>query len=151
MQPRTARPPELEETFLALRRVMAAMRGRFHGVLREHGLTFPQWILLKDLRRNGRMSVSEIAETLDVSSANVTGIVDRLETAEFAERSRSPDDKRVVFVHITEKGRQKTDEVVGRADGAIASMFEGWSKEELAQLRASLARLRIHPEEQVDL
>lgn len=145
------RPAEgAEETFLALRRVMAAIRGRFHGALREHDLTFPQWLVLKSLKRRGRVNLREVAGTLECTPANATGIVDRLEAAHLVSRAQNPDDRREVFVRLTEEGHEKVDAVVGAANRVLADMFDGWTQEELAQMRGLVERIRLRPEDQQD-
>lgn len=140
--------PELEETFLALRRVMAAMRGRFAATLRAHDLTFPQWMLMKSLARRGPLPARELGDSCGLTPANVTGVVDRLEEAGFVTRTRSDEDRRVVFVELTKAGRAKTDQILGVAEGSLASMFEGWSDKELVELRTLLGRFQMSPEDQ---
>lgn len=145
--PSSNRAPELEATFLALRRVMAVFRGRFAATLREHGLTFPQWMVLKALHRTPRLPLRDLASHLDVTPANVTGIVDRLQAAALVAREKSTEDRRVVFVRLTEEGRSKVKEVIGLAGKSLAGLFEGWSEQELADLRGSLERIRVQPED----
>lgn len=144
-----AGPPTeaLEEAFQSLRRVMMAMRGRWHARLVTHGLTFPQWLILKSLKRRGRMTVREIADTCEVTSANVTGILDRLERDGLVTRSRSAEDRRVVYVRLTETGHARFKEVTSGAAGVFEGMFDGWTPEELATLRAMLDRVRLQPGE----
>lgn len=142
--------PELEETFLALRRVMAAMRGRFATTLGQHELTFPQWIILKSLYRRGVMPAREVADGCGLTPANTTGIVDRLVNAGLATRTRSETDRRVVFVEITPQGKAKVHEVIGVAEGSLSSMFNGWSDKELTELRQLLGRFQMSPEDQQD-
>lgn len=151
MQPATRRDAEaLEETHLALRRVMAATKGRFHAVLGQHGLTFPQWLVLKSLGRKGRLTAKEIADLLESTPANVTGILDRLERDGLVTRSKSAEDRRVVHVRLTEEGHARIGAVIGVATRVLSEMFEGWTHEELAELRALLARVRLRPEDQVE-
>ncbi len=50
------------------------------------------------LQHQGAMSMSRLAELLDVSMSNATGIIDRMEEKGFIERVRVPDDRRVVLV-----------------------------------------------------
>lgn len=141
------RTPELEATFLALRRVMAVFRGRFASTLREHGLTFPQWMVMKALHRRERLPLRELAGRLDVTPANVTGIVGRLEAAGLVARERSEEDRRIVYVHLSKEGREKMREVIGLAGDSIALLFEGWTEKDLADLRASLERIQLRPED----
>lgn len=148
--PRASRNEAMEDAALRLRRVLAAMRGRFAGALGEAGLTFPQWMLLKALSRRGRMTAREVAEALDCTPANATGIIDRLERDGLAARSRSDEDRRVVYVRLTERGHRKVEEVVGLAPRAVEDMFEGWTARDFDEFRAALGKLRLRPEDPQD-
>jgi DNA-binding MarR family transcriptional regulator len=59
----------------------------------------------------GAMPMSRLAEQLDVSLPNVTGIVERMVERGFVERLRPVDDRRVVEVRITAAGREILDEI----------------------------------------
>ena len=152
MQPTAtpARNEALDATFAELRRVMAAMRGRFHRELAAHGLTFPQWFLVKSLRHAGRLTVKELADLLGVTPANVTGIVDRLERDGFVTRSRSSEDRRVVYVRLTESGHAKAAEILGFGARVLGDLFDGWSAADLAEFREMLARVNLKPGDQTE-
>lgn len=51
-------------------------------------------------------TMSEIAGYLHCDNSNVTGIVDGLEARELAERTPSPDDRRVKLIALTGEGRR---------------------------------------------
>ena len=51
------------------------------------------------------MPMSRLAEMLDVSLSNATGLIDRMEERGFVERIRVPDDRRVVLVQ-RDRGRR---------------------------------------------
>lgn len=147
---RTTTPSDAEEAFLALRRLMAATKGRFHNALREHGLTFPQWVVMKALARRGRLTLRELAEHLETTPANVTGIVDRMERDGLLARSRSTEDRRVTYARLTEAGHAKAEAIVGAGTRIYADLFEGWTRAELAEFRGMLARVRLTPHDAVD-
>ena len=50
------------------------------------------------LQHHGAMTMSRVAELLDVSLSNATGIIDRMEEKGLIERVRVPDDRRLVLV-----------------------------------------------------
>lgn len=50
------------------------------------------------LQHHGAMAMSRLAELLDVSFSNATGIIDRMEEKGLVERVRVPDDRRLVLV-----------------------------------------------------
>jgi DNA-binding MarR family transcriptional regulator len=52
------------------------------------------------------MPMSRIADLLDVSLSNATGLIDRMEEKGFVERVRVPDDRRLVLVRPGAAGLQ---------------------------------------------
>src|SRR5437870_3109067 len=62
----------------------------------RRGLSMSTWHVLVMLERHGDMSMSRLADLLDVSLSNATGLVDRMEERGLIERVRVPDDRRVV-------------------------------------------------------
>lgn len=61
------------------------------------------WVL--GALKQGPKRMSELAEITQTSSANITGIVDRLADKGIIERVRSETDRRVVEVALTKEGR----------------------------------------------
>ena len=69
-------------------------------------LSFSQYLILQTLLEKEAMRMNELARTLGVSKANVTGLVDRMVRARLIDRMRSDEDRRVVFVTLTQKGKR---------------------------------------------
>jgi DNA-binding MarR family transcriptional regulator len=89
--------------------------------MRRGGVSTAHFHLLAMLDRHGEMAMSRVAEALDVSLSNASGLIDRLEERGLVERLRVPDDRRVVLVRLTDAGKQTLkdaevlkDEMVGR-------------------------------------
>jgi DNA-binding MarR family transcriptional regulator len=83
----------------------------------RQGVSMGHLHLMSMLDRHGELTMSRIAELLDVSDSNATGLIDRMEERGFVERLRRPDDRRVVLVRVSERGRQiLTDIEVVRDD-----------------------------------
>jgi len=66
------------------------------------------WMLFKDKEVN----MSEIAEYIHVPLNTATGIVGRMEKNGLVERTRSREDKRIVLITFSEKGRAQFQRLV---------------------------------------
>jgi DNA-binding MarR family transcriptional regulator len=55
--------------------------------------------------------MSRLADMLDVSVSNATGLIDRMEERGLVERVRVPDDRRVVLVRASAEGARMRDEI----------------------------------------
>lgn len=89
-------------------------------LFRPHGLTAPQFNVLNLLagRADGQgYSQRELADTLVVDRSNVTGLLDRMETAGWVRRADDPKDRRVYRVQLTAAGKKLWQKVApGYAD-----------------------------------
>lgn len=94
-----------EDILLALRRIMRSMDIASRLLISQYGLTTPQLICLQHLQEQGPMTTGMLAQTVALSPATVTGILDRMERRGLVTRERRPEDKRRVLVALTEGGR----------------------------------------------
>jgi DNA-binding MarR family transcriptional regulator len=67
-------------------------------------VTMPQCIILDVLDKTGGMKMKDLAGYMSVTTAAMTGIVDRLVREGYASRKNDPDDRRVINVKLTPKG-----------------------------------------------
>jgi DNA-binding MarR family transcriptional regulator len=72
------------------------------------------------LQRHGDVSMGRLAEMLDVSLSNASGLIDRMVERGLVERVRVPDDRRLVLVAISDRGREMLD----HADVLRSDLFE---------------------------
>jgi DNA-binding MarR family transcriptional regulator len=63
------------------------------------------------LRRNGKMRVSDLGDSLEIGSSNITPLCKRLEKSNLVTRTRSDDDQRVVFIEITDHALNILDKI----------------------------------------
>ncbi len=68
-------------------------------------VSFPQFFLLGHINSAGTLTMTEIAEAMNHSTAAASGLVDRLENLGYVNRCHSPLDRRKVLVEITANGR----------------------------------------------
>ena len=96
---------KIESVLVALRRVIRATDMHSKSLSKTTGLTAPQLLLLQIIDNRGDITIGEIATEMSLSQATVTTIIDRLEKRQLVYRQRSTQDKRRVFVHLTEAGK----------------------------------------------
>lgn len=93
-----------QEAVLNILRTSDQFQNRFGRLLREFGLTPSQYNVLRILRGEARpMPCLEIAARMIQVMPAITGLVDRLEKQELVERRRCVEDRRVVYIEITDK------------------------------------------------
>jgi DNA-binding MarR family transcriptional regulator len=80
--------------------------------LAGHGLTLGQFDILATLRRqgpDGRLTPTQLMQSVMLSSGGMTNRLDRLEEAGLIRRESDPEDRRGVVVGLTRKGRELID------------------------------------------
>lgn len=68
-------------------------------------ITLPQFLILGFLEKSGEAKMSDIAHFMAVSTAAMTGTIDRLVKYGYVIRDSEPEDRRVIKIKITPKGR----------------------------------------------
>ncbi len=94
------------EVYLNLRRTHDHLHGGVSRFLKAHGISEPQYNVLRILRGAGEdgLPCLQVSERLVTRVPDITRLLDRLETSRLVERSRSEEDGRVVIARITDKG-----------------------------------------------
>jgi DNA-binding MarR family transcriptional regulator len=132
-----------EEAVLNLLRTSDRVQICFARLFREHGLTNSQYNILRILRGEGRpLPILEVAARTITVVPGITGLIDRLERAGLVARQRSAEDRRVVFVDVTDAGRA----LLARLDGPLRALnrrlLGHLSAAELAELSRLLEKAR---------
>ena len=136
-----------QESILSIARTGDQLFIRAERLLREHGLTGPQYNVLRILRGEGKpLPMQEIASRTVQVVPGITGLVDRLETAGLVRRERSTEDRRVIFVGITPKALEL---LAGLDEPLLAlekKLLGGLTEAEQRQLLELLEKIRVHLE-----
>src|SRR3712207_4715353 len=111
--------PDLDTTAMAVmgrvHRLSRTVAEQVEQHFRAHGIGRGDYDVLASLRRAGDPPVltpGELCGRLMLSSAGVTGRIDRLERAGLVQRRDNPDDGRGVLVELTTEGRKLVDRLV---------------------------------------
>lgn len=114
-----------------MKKVMSAIKQKMQNHFKEMNLTGPQGMLIGTLSHYGEMKISDLSEKLGLSNSTVSGIIDRLEVQGLVERIRSKEDRRVVYIKVTEKCKQDSQERFEVINKLIEEMMDKATPEEL--------------------
>lgn len=106
------------------------------------GISMAQLNILYTLRRSGEMTMSHLADVLNVSLSNATGLIDRLEERGYIERTRVPEDRRIVMVHLTVTGVGMIDEQDALADDLLRTVLGRLKPAQILTIAQATADLR---------
>ena len=77
----------------------------YHPLLGEHGLTYPQYLVLLVLWEKDARPVNDIAKRLMLETNTVTPLLKRMEAEGIVTRCKGKEDARQMIVKLTRKGR----------------------------------------------
>ena len=88
-------------------------------------------LVLAELRENGALRQSDLADMLSYTKGAVTHIATKLVSFKLAERLYDEEDRRTVYLSITDKGVAALNEAQKIGESIFLKLFEGLSREEL--------------------
>ena len=138
-----------EEAYLNLLRTTAVLYAQFEALLKQAGLSEPQYNVLRILRGVGGCGLpsSEVGARMITRVPDVTRLVDRLEAAGLVERCRIAQDRRVVQVKITAKGLAALAELDEPLVTLNKKLLAHMTRKELDDLIRLLEKARHPPDE----
>jgi DNA-binding MarR family transcriptional regulator len=121
--------------------VQGMIEKRCHRFLStRYGITFPQYRLLLATAKGNASTLGELAEDVNCTRGNLTGVTDRLERDGWLVRERNRDDRRVITLRLTAKG-ERIRSIQAELVEDLASLANVWTKEEREALSALLQRV----------
>ncbi len=85
----------------------------YHPLLSEHGLTYPQYLVLLVLWEKDGQPVNDIAKRLLLETNTVTPLLKRMEAEGIVTRSQGKKDARQTIVKLTKKGHGLQKKLTG--------------------------------------
>ena len=83
----------------------------YHPLLSEHGLTYPQYLVLLVLWEKDAQPVNDIAKRLYLETNTVTPLIQRMEKVGLLTRTKGTKDARQMIVTLTKKGKQLQEQL----------------------------------------
>ncbi|WP_010529188.1 MarR family winged helix-turn-helix transcriptional regulator [Lentibacillus jeotgali] len=86
--------------------------------------------VLEALYHKGNLTVKQISEAVLINAGSMTYVIDKLESKGLLERKPCKDDRRAVYIHITDKGKKLMDDIFPKHQEAIEDLLQDLSVEE---------------------
>lgn len=108
---------------------------------RRADLTGPQLTVVKILEQVGDLSLSELSDKIRAQNSTVTGIIDRMEREALVTRERSKEDRRVVHIKLTAKGKELAREIPIEPMEIFKGALESLTAQEMRDLLRIMTKL----------
>ena len=136
--------PRMVQTAYALLDFISSSRSTFEAYLEQHGLSQGRLLILMLLVQDTEQTwtPAKLAETLGVTRATITGLLNVLEKDNWIERIPYTKDGRMKVVILTETGRAKVAQFMPEHLERISKIWANFSDDELELLLRLLGKAK---------
>ena len=127
--------------FFQLTKASQAGIGFWTSQVKHLGVTASQAMVLNFLGEEDRILARSLGRKLQISSATMTGILDRLEKLGLVRRHPHPEDRRAILICLTDQGRESAGQINGIMVNANKLYLGRIGPEKSNMLRETLKRL----------
>lgn len=132
---------ELEESF---RQVCVKIKKKGREILNDFEITPPQFTALLELIHHGDMTIGELSSHMYLACSTVTDLLDRMERNELVVRVKDDKDKRIVRIHVLEKGHRLLEAVLYSRRKYLQEVMKDLSPEVIGEVCRCFAYLNEH-------
>ena len=109
--------------------------------LHDTDFSMAQYIHLRCLKEEGPLKQSDLSALLGIEKASSTRVLDELEQRNLIVRERSAQDRRVIFLSLSDKGHKKIEEAMQAARLAANQASQGFDEDEFTVFFAAMDKL----------
>lgn len=131
-----------QEFFDAYMAIHRPYINRANSILSTYNLYSSQWLILKDIAKNGRTTSVDVSRRRGIEKPTATKVIKHLLELELIE-STPGEDRRIKYLTMTGKGKHLFDEVSDKMNQMQREMLKDFEIEEVEELIASLRRMNI--------
>ena len=117
------------------------MRNFAERVLKPYDLTLEQFHLLKNMSLDAGMTQRQICNLTSKTPANMSRMLDRMESKSLVARRENPADRRASQVFLTTKGESLVGEVLEEFEAFSSKLTKGITEREQQIVRKALAKI----------
>ena len=122
-------------------RASQAVQDILKNDMEKYGVNLTEFAVLELLYHKGDQPIQHIGKKILLASSSITYVVDKLEKKELVVRKACPNDRRVTYAAITEKGIQFMENVFPQHEKTIQEIFDDLSVEELETTMTLLKKI----------
>lgn len=128
----------------ALRLIFRSVQKHNHWIEQQCGIGGAQLWALWEIAETPDLRVSDLAKRLSIHQSTASNLLDKLANQGLAKRERNGPDQRVVYIRLTEQGKDMVKQAPRPATNLIVDALHNVPEETLQQLDAGLAVLVQH-------
>lgn len=133
-----------------LRKISGLIKRKGRKILANYPITSSQFVALQWIIEEEELTIGDLSKRIGLAFSTTTDLVDRMEKNGLVERVKDTEDRRVVRIHVLEKGTSIIKEVIEQRQEYLGEILAGFTKDDQAELMRWLGLLYTQME-QVDI
>lgn len=109
--------------------------------IKDVPISMTQLTCLNIINRQNQLTMSDLADELNMSNQQLTKVVDALEGFEMVERTYDPKNRRKIYAKVTQKGKDTLQKLKQELDRKLGKILLEVSDDELDKLYEYIAHI----------
>ncbi|MCH4887174.1 MarR family transcriptional regulator [Acidaminobacter sp. JC074] len=119
---------------IVLNKMMSSITHKMAPHFKALGIHETEFFVLFALDANGPMTIQEIGSKIDMTSGTMTYVIDKLEKKDYIKRVRCQEDRRRIYIELTDQGVDFWNEIISKHMIAMNDSFSHMTEDEMLQL-----------------
>lgn len=128
---------------VVLTRAAQSVRKRIEEDIKRHGLNQTEFGVLELLFHKGEQPIQKIGGKILIASSSTTYVVDQLEKKKLLKRRPCPEDRRITYAALTQKGQKLMEHIFPEHEKAVVQIMGGLTDEEQVEMIGQLKKLGL--------
>jgi DNA-binding MarR family transcriptional regulator len=124
-----------------LQQVRTAMGDSLDAELADLGISWAQWKVLICIHFGDKPTSANLCRILEMDTGSMTRMLDRLEEKKLIQRNRCVQDRRVIYISLTDAGKAMVPEMLDAVVKVMNYLLVDFSAEEVTLFKSMLRRI----------
>lgn len=134
---------EAFETAMLIQEIYLRIFRHLGNNLQDSGLTHQQIMIIKLIAHNKEVNISDLCKEMSLTKGTVSGIVRRLEEADYVKKIKKDSDKRNTYVVFSEKGKEFASDFRDSINESFQKVFDNFTLEEMVSAKDALFKIKV--------
>lgn len=139
--------PEVEETCCLdevgelVQKLVRVLQLFERDQIKIHGFTSSQCYAMLEILKAGHINMNNLSDKMNLDTSTMTRVIDKLVRDEFVLRSRDEEDRRVMIVSLSEKGKEAALKLQGSVNDYYKKILENLPEGHIDEVLSSVSLL----------
>lgn len=112
-------------------------------MLKDKGISKAHIQLMKSLKSEGACTMTDLGKRLSVSKPNITALVDRLVELDAVKRVFIENDRRIIYIELTDQGKELLDAHIEAMKATLAKSMQNFSNHDLVLFKEAMDNMKM--------